>query len=70
MRIRSNFDKVFSAADQPNLSFKNEKNKTIKKQFQRPLSPKDIDEWMWKPAWIPPPHFGELTGDRFVLTCV
>jgi len=32
--------------------------------FTRPLSPKDIDEWMWKPAWIPPPHLGELTGDR------
>merc|ERR1711971_485846 len=24
----------------------------------RPISPRDIDEWMWKPAWIPPPHFG------------
>ena len=21
---------------------------------------------MWKPAWIPPPHLGELTGDRCV----
>jgi len=31
--------------------------------FTRPISPRDIDEWMWKPAWIPPPHFGEPTQD-------
>jgi len=32
--------------------------------FTRPISPKDIDEWMWKPAWIPPPHVGgEPVGD-------
>jgi len=31
--------------------------------FTRPISPRDIDEWMWKPAWIPPPHFGEPTQE-------
>merc|ERR1712066_815475 len=31
--------------------------------FSGPFSPEDHDEWKWRPAWIPPPHFAKPFGD-------